>query len=140
MADFVATLAALRSALEAGFSALPLYWPNDPREPTLEDCPNGFVFSEGRLLDERASTLGPAGARTHRDTGEFLITVFVPAGTLAGAAEGHAEAIRALFKTRSVAGVVTTRRTIGQGQHVNGPLGRFWAVPVVIEYFTDRTE
>jgi len=140
VADYVATLAALRTALATGFTALPLYWPNDDREPDLTAAPNGFVYSEPRLLDEAQKTIGPAGTRVHRDVGEMAIYVYVPHKTRAGTAEAHAQAIRALFGTTAIPGVVVTRRTIGQGENVNGPTGRFWAVPLVVEWWTDRTE
>lgn len=140
MSNFVAATAALRTALETGFTALPLYWPNGSSDPTLADAPNGFVFSRVRLLDEGAVSIGPNGARTHRDRGEFAVYVYVPAGTLSGAAEAHAEAIRALFGVTSVADVIVTRRTIAEGRDVDGPYGRLWCVPVLVEWFSDRTE
>lgn len=140
MSDFVATMAALRSHLEVGFTALPLYWPNGDAEPSLASAPNGFVYSEGRVLAEGPVTIGPDGTRTHRDDGDFTVTVYVPAGTLVGAAEGHAQSLRTLFGVNSGSGVRIKSRTIGQGQHVNGPLGRFWAVPVVIMWQSDRIE
>lgn len=135
MSNIVATAAALRTALSA-FTALPLYWPNDPRDPPLD----GFVYSEIRVTDEKPVTIGVNGTRKHRDTGEFAVYIYVPAGSLAGAAEQHAETIRALFGVTDIPGVVVTRRTIGQGQIVDGPNGRNWAVPVIVEWFSDRTE
>ena len=140
MSDFVAAVNALRSKLDAGFTTLPRYWPNDEREPTLEAAPNGFVLSEVRLQDEKPITIGPDGSRLHRDFGEFVVNVFVPAGSRAGTAETHAQSIRTLFGVNAVSGVRITRRFIGAGSNINGPLGRFWAVPVVIEWFSDRTE
>lgn len=141
MSDFVAAAAALRTRLEE-FDALPLYWPNDDRTPTLENAPNGFVYSEIRLLDERQMTLAPTGDRTHRDFGELAIYVYVPAGSLVGTAEAHAQTIRNLFKLDAIDGVYCTRRTIGAGQSTGTPAtpGRFWGVPVIVEFFTDRTE
>jgi hypothetical protein len=138
--NYVTAVGNIRQALVTGFTALPLFWPNDDREPTLDVAPAGFIYSEPRLLDEGQRTLGPVGHRTHRDVGEMAIYVYVPQGTKAGAAEGHAEAIRALFGTTAVPGVIVTRRYIGAGAHVNGPTGRFWAVPVIIEWWSDRTE
>lgn len=140
MSDFVGAVAALRTALEAGFAALPLRWPNDDRPATLDVAPNGFVYSEARLTDEGPAEIGPDGARTHRDTGTFDVFIYVPRGTLAGAAEAHAETIRGLFKSRDVPGVVVTRRRIGAGSVVEGPNGHYWCVPVFIEWFSDRIE
>ena len=40
-------------------------------------------------------------------------------------------------------GVTIDRRTIGRGREsgaVNGPSGRVWAVPIVINWYADRTE
>ena len=140
MPSYPEAVNALRAALEAGFSALPLRWPNDDRLATLDVAPNGFVYSEARLSSEGPASIGEDGTRTHRDSGEFAIYVYVPRGTLAGTAEAHAEAIRDIFKVRAVSGVVITSRTIGAGATVEGPNGRFWAVPVYINWFSDRIE
>lgn len=140
MADFTGYVNAMRTKLQE-FTTLPLYWPNDDRTPTLEDAPNGFVYSEIRVLDEQPASLGTSGNRVHRDYGELAITVFVPAGSRAGTAESYAEQIRALFKmSGSVSGVVFTRRTIGIGQRSENAVGRFWGVPVILQFFADRTE
>lgn len=142
MADFEISAAALRGKLETGFTALPLYWPNDPRDPIKTGGKDGWVYSELRVIDEGAVSLGADGQRTHRDTGEFEIFVYVPRGTLAGTAEAHAASIRTLYGVNSLIGqgVRVTRRTIGRGELVDGPDGRWWAVPVLIEWFADRTE
>lgn len=140
MSNFVAAANALRAALQAGFTTLPLFWPNDPRDPTLDIAPNGFVYSEARVLTEGPVTLGQTGTRTHRDVGELAIYVYVPQGKLIGTAEGYAEAIRALFGVTAISGVIVTSRTIGQGQLVSGPNGRAWSIPIIIQWFSDRTE
>lgn len=139
MPDFAATTAALRTRLQT-FTDLPLYWPNDDRTPTLEVAPNGFIYSEVRHVDERPISLGPDGERVHRDFGELAIYVYVPRGSKIGTAETHAQTIRNLFKLSAVAGIKCTRRTIGQGAASESDVGRFWSVPVVVEFFTDRTE
>ncbi len=140
MADFTTYTAALRARLIAEFTALPLYWPNDDRTPTLEAAPNGFVYSEIEVRDEEPASLGPNGQRSHRDYGEFRIYVYVPRGSLAGTAEGYAEQIRAAFKVPDVPDVVFTRRTIGAGQASENDVGRFWAVPVILQFYANRTE
>jgi len=137
MADFVASVAALRSALETGFVALPLYWPNDPRDPSGEM--DGWAYSEARLSAERQVCLGVAGERRHRDFGEFVVTVFAPLGSLSGTAETHAQSIRALFPSR-VGDVVILNKSIGAGRRVEGPNGRWYAVPVIISWQSDRIE
>lgn len=139
MADFVAANAALRTRLQE-FVALPLYWPNDARTPTLEAAPDGFVYSEIRHTDERPMTLGPDGNRLHRDYGEMAIYVYVPAGKHTGGAEAHAQAIRNLFKMGAVGDIVCTSRTIGTGAAADNALGRFWSVPIIVQFHTDRLE
>lgn len=138
MADYPDTVNALRTRLTA-FTALPHYWPNDDREPTPADAPNGFVVSETRVLVSGRILLGSTPLN-YRDRGELVAYVYVPAGTRAGTAEAHAQAIRALFTTDAVAGVIVTSTRVDAGQFVNGPAGRVWAVPVIIEWYTDRTE
>lgn len=139
MADFVATVAALRTRLEA-FAGLPLYWPNDARTPSLDVAPDGFVYSEIRHTNERPMTLGRDGDRVHRDFGELVVYVYVPAGSHTGAAEAHAQTIRNLFRMTAVPDVICTRRTIGTGGNSENKFGRFWSVPVVIDFHTDRLE
>lgn len=136
MADFTAAVGALRARLEANFAALPIYWPNDPREPNV----NGFVYCEAYLVDENAVSLGFDGERRHRDLGELVVNVYVPAGTLIGAAESYANTIRNLFSPNSVADVQITSRRIGRGQRVSGGSGGWYAVPVIVEWFSDRIE
>jgi len=140
VADFEATAAALRNHLIANFTALPLFWPNDDRKPAANGGRDGWVLSEIRLLDERPITIGPDGNRRHRDTGEFAIYVYVPVGSKAGTVEKHAAAIRAAFAHSARTDVIITRRTIGAGEHVNGASGRWWCVPVIVEWYSDRTE
>lgn len=140
MADFPTVFGSLRTRLESNFAALPLYWPNDDREPSLDDCPNGFVLSELRVVDEGAVSLGKDGERWHSDTGELAIYVYVPRGTLAGTAEAHAKTIRDLFKMSAVDDVTVTRRVIGAGATVDGGGSKWWAVPIIISWFSDRIE
>lgn len=142
MSNFVDAADALRARLASGFTALPLFFANDDRTPDLKTAPNGFVYVHVHLQDERQLTLGPEGAREHRDFGELSAYVYVPRGSRIGAAEQHAQDIRALFKTTAVDGVVVTRRIIGSGENVDGPgkASRAFCVPVHIEFFSDRVE
>lgn len=139
MSDFNNVSAGMRAKLQE-FTALPLYWPNDTREATAKEAPNGFVYSEIAVVDERPISLGPIGSQYRRDTYEFRIYVYVPRGTLVGAAENHATAIRALFGVDSVAGAKMLHKTIGIGQAVDASLGQYWCVPVIVSMFADRLE
>lgn len=139
MSDFTTYANAFRTRLQS-FAALPLYWPNDERAPTLDVAPNGFVFSEIRVEREEPASLGLAGGRLHRDYGEFAIYVYVPHGSRVGTAEAHAQTIRNLFKMSDVSGVVITNRTIGPGVRSENSVGRFWGVPIIVQFFSDRTE
>jgi len=141
MSEYVATLDALRTRLQDNFTGLPIFYGNDDREPTLKDNPAGFVLATGYVSDERQISLGLEGARLHRDFGELSVYVYVPRNTRVGAAEAHAEQIRALFKTTAISGVTVTRRTIGRGDAVEGPgQSRAYCVPVFVEFFADRLE
>lgn len=142
MSDYVATVDALLTRLTSGFTALPIYHPNDDRSPTLEKAKNGFVLTQVRINEESQISLGLEGSRLHRDYGEFTAYIYVPSGSRAGAAWQHAEAIRNLFKSDAVQGVNVTSRTIGGGANVEGPKAnsRAFCVPVFVEFFTDRTE
>lgn len=140
MADYLATVGALRGHLETNFTALPVRWPNDSRDADLQTCPNGFVYSEIEVSTEGPATIGGAGNRTHRDTGTMYVLVYVPLKSLPGIAEQHASALRDLFNVNSVPGVNVTSRAIGRGEHVNGPGGRFYSVPLTIAFFSDRIE
>lgn len=139
MSDYAAAMNALRAKLDT-FTSLPRFWPNDDGAPSPQNAPGGFVFSEGRLLDEGPATLGPNGARTHRDYGEFVIYVYVPRGTRVGTAEGYAQQIRNLFALTSVSDLIITSRVIGSGEIVDSDFGKYYAIPIVVSFFTDRTE
>lgn len=138
MSDYTTSVAALRTTLQQ-FTTLPIYYPNDDRAGAGDDALAGYVFTECRLMDERQMSLGGVGGRLHRDYGEMLVLVCVPRDTRAGAAEQYATQIRQLFLTDSVPGVVVTRRTIDAGT-VETSSGRFFAIPLRIEWFSDRTE
>ena len=146
MSDIVATQDALFAVLEsnrAAFGNLPVYYPNDDRDtPTLAVAKKGFVVARVNVQDEGAISLGPDGARFHRDQGELAVYIYVPRGSRSGDAMAHAQAIRQLFKTNAVQGVTIERRVIGRGDEVEGPKGasRAYCVPVFVEWFTDRLE
>lgn len=137
MSDIAATYAALRATLQ-GFTSLPLYWPNDDRTPTLDVAPNGYVYSEARVLHEEQIELGSPATR--RDTGEFEIWVLVPRGSRTGDAETYAQQIRALFGVTTTSGVVVTNKTVDVGRMVAASHGRMYCVPVRIDWWADRTE
>lgn len=137
MSDLTTTYNALRAKL-AEFTTLPLYWPNDDRTPTPEAAPNGYVYSEIGLQDERRAELG-AGS-TRRDFGEMEIWVLVPRGSKAGTAEAYAQQIRALFGEVNVSGVVITRKVVENGRMIATNMGRNYCVPIRISFWADRLE
>jgi len=139
MSTYTQAMNALRARLDT-FTGLPRFWPNDEQAPTPTTAPDGFVFSEGRLLDEGPVSIGPNGYRFHRDTGEFVVYVYVPRGTRVGTAEGYADQIRSLFQLTTVSDLIITSRVIGSGQIVDSDLGKYYAIPIVISFYTDRTE
>lgn len=139
MSDFVTTANALRTQL-ATFTTLPIVWPNSDVDVSLAEMPIGFVYAEIGEQDERPIQLGTTGNRQHRMWGELAIYLYVPTGSLVGTAEGYAQTIRALFAVDAVSNVVITRKTIGAGRGAVGPGGRFYCVPVIVNFWADRTE
>lgn len=131
---------ALRAHLDAS-TTLPCYWPNSPTNPADDTAAQtGWVFSEAFLQDERPVSLGPSGSRAHRDYGEFAIYVYVPLGSKIGTAETTVEGIRAAFGMTTIPGLVIDKKTIQRGEEVTGPNGRWYAVPLILEWWTDRVE
>lgn len=142
MGDHASTASALRETLSA-FTDLPVYYENSDTDPTLAAAPQGFVYCEVHGIDGRQISLGLSGNRHVRDRGEFVIWVNIPRGDRASRAEMYAEQIRALFQPSTIAGVEIDTRTIGRGREsgaVNGPSGRIWSVPVIIDWYADRLE
>jgi hypothetical protein len=146
--DFTDVANTLRTALN-GFAPtsplpnLPKFWPNGEAVPTLDVAPNGFIYSEVVTQSSTQTALGTQGTREFRDRGEFVIWVNVPRGTRAGTAESIAQQLRALFQPPEFSGVFIEDRTIGTPREsgaVNGPNGRLWSIPVVIDWYADRTE
>ena len=134
--DFDEIFAAVRTLIEGGFTALPIRYPNDDRDPDV----NGFVYVEIAVIDEKPVSLGPIGEQWRRDYHELRVYVNVPRGTLIGTAEAHAKQIRSLFGVESVAGAKVTSKTVGVGAGVDSSLGQFWSVPLTIRLFADRKE
>lgn len=138
MSEFTTAADALRTTLQSGFTTLPLFWPNDDRVPSAKNAPNGFVYSEVFLQDERAVSL--ANPQTlRRDFGAFMIYVNVPRKSKIGTAEAYAAQIRALFPINSN-GIIVQRKLIETAQITDGPSGKLYTVPVRVEWFSDRLE
>lgn len=137
MSDFSTTFGKLRTKLQS-FTALPIYYPNDMRTPSLKNAPNGYVYSEIRIHDEKPIEIG--GNASRRDYGEMEIWIMVPRGTLPGTAESYAEQVRGLFGVDTIDGVIVTRKTVDVGQIVPTNFGRMYAVPVRIDWWADRSQ
>lgn len=147
MPDFVPTVDALRARLAtfvpSTLPALPFYWPNGEIEPSLANAPNGYVYSEVNGVADDQISIGGLGSREFRARGELTIWVVVPRASRAGNAEIYAQEIRAHFQPTELSSVVILDRSIGQGRvsgAINGPNGGAWAIPIVVEWFSDRTE
>ena len=144
MSDITTSVGVLRAILEAfvptGLPTLPRYYANSDTAPTLDNAPNGFIYSENRIQDERPVGFGNTGQMVRRDFGEFLIYVYVPRGTKVGTAEAYATQLRAAFPVQLGSGVFVTRKLMDAGQMIDGPNGREYATGVRIEWFADRLE
>lgn len=139
MADFVDTANTLRTKLKE-FTALPIFWENGDVQPNPQSCPDGYVYAEVDMYSSQSIALGNT---EFRDVGEFVVSVHVPRGSRAGAAEQYAQDIRALFQPSALGDVRIEDRKIAKGRGagaVNGPLGATWCVPVIIEWYADRKE
>lgn len=93
--------AAIRTRLEANFSALELRWQNET-EP-LPDTPTAFVFVE--LVLENHGILaygGGQGSNEWRTEGRIEAHVLVPVGTGVATGLAHAESICDVFRGQRV--------------------------------------
>jgi hypothetical protein len=97
MPTVAAVQSAIRTRLEANFTALPLRWQNE--HAPLPDDPTGFVHVEIDLrLPNFVAFGGGRGQNLQRVFGEINAHVLMPAGTGLAIGLQHAESICAVFR------------------------------------------
>lgn len=138
MTTVAAVQAAMRATLEAGFTAAPLRFKNEPAP--LPDEPAPFVYVELAVEDHDFIAFGGGrGGNLQRTTGRIEAHVLVPVGT--GVASGllWAEAIAALFRGRRIDGVSygSAEALPGAGRSDDGNYDL--AAIVEIDLFFDKT-
>lgn len=136
--DYDQACAAIRSYLEANFTALPITWGNDNFDPAASG-PNGWVYVRIALTHGEQVAMCQIGQGLFRDHGACHVWVYVPRGSKVGLAESTATAIRKLFADQPIDGIIFGQRAIGAGG-VDGANGMWWGVPVAINWWADRVE
>jgi hypothetical protein len=131
----------MRDRLDSNFTTIPITHGNDDFDPAANGQ-NGWVFTKIGLLAEGSVSIGAPGEVLHRDVGEFHVWVYVPRGAQVGTAESYAEQIRDLFKSDAIPGIVIRSRSIrdGMADGTVGADGRWWGIPIVIQFQYDRIE
>lgn len=97
MPTVAAVQSAIRTRLEANFTALPLRWLNE--HAPLPDDPTGFVHVD--IVMDPPQFIAHGGGRgfnLQRVTGAIAARVLMPSGTGMNAGEVHAESICAVFR------------------------------------------
>jgi hypothetical protein len=128
-----AVFTAIRTFLEANWSATPLAWPNEHFDPPKQAAWVA-VEVEGDLLNQ--IEIGAPGQNAWREEGALLLHVFVPVGTGSLVARQHAKALANLFRGVTTGFVVFGNASIGVG----GPGdedGLWWELPVSIGWHYD---
>lgn len=94
--------AAVRTRLNANWSATPIAWPNMAFTP-----PAGAAWIRPTILpaDARQVTMGTPGTRTYRHAGLLIIQVFIPKGTGDDEALELADSLCTLFRGVAEGGV-----------------------------------
>lgn len=131
-----AVATAVRARLEANWTATPIV--PDAWLRNDDTAPEGAVYWLAPDFDvpaeEEQITIGAPGDNVFRETGIFQLHVFAVAGTGDSTLRQHADALRALFRAQTFAGV----RCYGADPPEIGPGGGRWArATVAVEYEFD---
>lgn len=128
---------AIENALKAHLASYPLpkAWPNQDFDPTE---PGKLPYIACDLV--RAATIDDTiNAERPIAIGRLIVTIVVARGTSTAFANGHADAIAAMFPMgqRITSGTLTI--TITQPPHIREGMadGAYWRVPVSIPYLAE---
>jgi len=131
--------AAIRTRLEANFTAIPLSWPNEAF--VVPDAPAAFAQIE--FLTDPASLAGLGGGRfanLWRQTGRIEAHILVPSPQLSGAgltaALDYAEQIAAVFRSYRDADLSCFAAWVEPGTR-DGENGNYWTAHAIVELHFD---
>ncbi len=135
MTAFYDAASAIRSRMQANWSATPIVWENTPSEPTPGTA---FVFLEILNADAFQASIGAPTSRLYRHTGVIQAHVFTPVNKGTKDALQHADAIAAIFRGQTFSGVLCFAPRIGGGELADDD-GNWWRVTVSIPFQFDKT-
>ena len=128
---------AVKNRLAAGFTDIPVRLPNaagaDLQMPSTPSAFAQLVFP-GAVEDQ--ITIGAPDDNIFRETGAFMIHVFVPKGTGDNQAATYAESIRVLFRGKSFDGVTCEAPFAPQEGERYG--GNYWGISFGVPYYFDH--
>lgn len=127
---------ALRSFLQANWTATPLVFPNQMLPDNAEGQPWVMVRHRGRQYDQASIGAGSRASNLWEEDGTVYLHVFVPSGTGDDAASQYAEDLALLFRTQGelpAAGIRFCTMSIGDGE-IEEEDGRWWATTVTVDW------
>lgn len=123
---------AIRTYLEAQWTATPLAWDNEAFD-TPDDAAFVMVQITGDLWDQMTIGAGDRLDNRWQEEGELLLTVIVPTGTGSTTARTHAEALANIFRGLQLGDIEFRDISIGLGV-VAEDRGPWWALPTRINW------
>jgi len=127
--------AAIRTRLEAQFTAIPLNWPNETF--IVPDTPAAFAHIE--FLTDPAFVAGFGGGRfanLWRQTGRIEAHVLVPVASGLATALAHAESIAAVFRSYRDADLSCFAAWVEPGTR-SGENGNYWTAHAIVDLHFD---
>lgn len=118
--------------------ALPFVYENQAFKPEADGGEYGWIYTEIEYARNRQITMGST-QNFVRNFGAASISVVVPRGDRIGRARGIAQDIHDLFKMSAISDLHITGRWIGGGR-LTAQNSRWYALPVLIEFWTDHLE
>ncbi len=127
--------AAIRTYLEANWSATPLAWDNEQFQKPEPPAPFVMVQITGDLYEQMTIGAETREANRWEETGQLLLTVIVPLGTGSAIARMHAENLGNLFRgvTLDASDIEFLDISIGVGVAAEDD-GPWWALPMRIDW------
>lgn len=120
--------AAVRTFLEAAWTATPLAWENETFVPGAEPAPFVLVECYGDSFEQMSIGSGSPVTERWVEDGAVLLHVMVPAGTGSMQARTYAEALAALLRGLELPGNLRFRNmSIGLGD-VGTEDGTYWRI------------
>ena len=134
MTAFYDAASAIRSRMQANWSATPIVWENAPSEPAAG---TPFVFFEVLGGDAFQASIGAPSSRLYRHTGVIQAHVFTPVNKGSKDSLQYADSIAAIFRGQTFGGVLCFAPRIGSGAPADDD-GNWWRVTVTIPFQFDK--